>query len=81
MLFLTKEEIEILQQNLFYGYEREAGCLPDKSLLLFYRTHLKLERLISNSRYFEKLDPSEQAREKAIYLDAIEYFKEMLENL
>ena len=81
LLFLTKEEIEILQQNLFYGYEREAGCLPDKSLLLFYRTHLKLERLISNSRYFEKLDPSEQAREKAIYLDAIEYFKEMLENL
>lgn len=77
--FLSPDERGRLQNALFQAYASvNGGQLPDERLRLFYLTDIKLGRLLINSRYFEKSDPLEIEREKAIYMDAINYFKNVI---
>lgn len=71
---LTQEEIESLLACFYEAYENHSGQLPDKKLLLFYKTYAKLSRLASYSRYINTSDPVQKSIEKTVFEDAVKYF-------
>lgn len=75
---LNKEEIDQLLHTFYRAYESQAGQLPDERLLIFYKTYVKLGRLIRYSRYVKEQDPAQNSTDKMVFEDAIRYFKNEL---
>lgn len=75
---LTEEEINLLLQTFYEAYEMEQGQLPNEHLLLFYRTYTRLNRLMRYSGSIKEHEGAEQAIEKKLFDDAVNYFKTLV---
>jgi hypothetical protein len=75
---LTEEELDLLLTTFYRAYEYKAGQLPDKRLLTFHKTYVKLGRLIDYSRYIDEPDLTKQSIDKAVFDSATDYFKNIL---
>lgn len=71
---LTKDEILSVLNAFYKGYKEVAGELPDQRLLNFYKTDIKLGRLLQFARYDKSTDPLIKAEEKALFELAVHFF-------
>lgn len=72
---LTEEEVDRLLDVFYQAYESQAGQLLDKRLIVFYKTYLKLGRLISYSRYVGEQDPTKRLKDQRVFESALHYFE------
>lgn len=79
MQILSKEELHSLIAALYKGYADGGEALPDKRLLLFYRTWKIMRRLTIYRRYFEEQDANKMAANKAIFDSALTFFQNLLQ--
>lgn len=77
---LTEEEMSLLTSHIYEGYNNVSKHELDERLINFYRTRIKLGRLLSYFEYEKQKDPMKQLQEKLIFESALEYFQKALLN-
>lgn len=76
--FLTPAEIDTTLNTLYNSYSDDGGILPDASTALFYKTYIKLNRLLIYGRYATESDPEKQKTYKKMLGKLLAYFKEQI---